>query len=60
MQPEERKKALIALTKHRGFRAAHPREDHFVPLFISAGAGGNGSVNILSSLWGAPTVAFGL
>jgi aromatic ring-opening dioxygenase catalytic subunit (LigB family) len=59
-QPEARKKALIALTQHRGFRAAHPREEHFVPLYVAAGAGDGGSVSILSALWGAPTVAFGL
>jgi aromatic ring-opening dioxygenase catalytic subunit (LigB family) len=59
-QPEARKQALIALTKHKGFRAAHPREDHFVPLYVAAGAGSSGSVRILSAIWGAPTFAFGL
>jgi len=59
-EPEARKQALIALTKHPGFRAAHPREDHFVPLYAAAGAGGGGSVRIITALWAAPTIAFGL
>jgi len=58
--PDERKDDLIKLIKHRSFRAAHPREDHFVPLYVAAGAGGSGSVSIISALWGSPTVAFGL
>lgn len=60
LQAEARKRALVALTKHEGFRAAHPREDHFVPLYVAAGAGGEGRISILSALYGAPTVAFGL
>ena len=59
-QPEARKQALFALTKHKGFRAAHPREDHFVPLYVAAGAGGNGSISVISAQYGAATVAFGL
>jgi len=60
VDPEARKQALIALTEHGGFRSAHPRADHFVPLYVAAGAGDDGPVSIVSALYGAPTVAFGL
>jgi aromatic ring-opening dioxygenase catalytic subunit (LigB family) len=59
-QPDERKNALIDLTRHAGFRASHPREDHFVPLYVAAGAGEGGDVCIIESLYGQPTFAFGL
>jgi aromatic ring-opening dioxygenase catalytic subunit (LigB family) len=59
-EPEARRQALIALTEHRGFRSAHPRADHFVPLYVAAGAGGDGQVSIVSAMYGAPTAAFGL
>ncbi|KAF9017997.1 Extradiol aromatic ring-opening dioxygenase [Hymenopellis radicata] len=57
---EDRKKAMFALTKHAGFRSANPREDHFVPLYVAAGAGEMGGVKVLNALYGIPTVAFGL
>ncbi|KAJ3556530.1 hypothetical protein NM688_g1979 [Phlebia brevispora] len=38
----KRKQALINLTKHAGFRISHPRADHFVPIYIAAGAGEGG------------------
>lgn len=59
-QPEARMKALIALTEHRGFQDAHPRAEHFIPLYVAAGAGEDGSARIVNALYGAPTVAFGL
>lgn len=50
---------MLKLVKHPGFRAAHPRADHFIPLYIGAGAGGaNADVKVLSAIYGAPTVAF--
>jgi len=55
-----RKTALLDLTKHKGFRLAHPRPDHFVPIYVAAGAGGDGGAKILSAIYGATTVAFGL
>ncbi|THH10283.1 hypothetical protein EW145_g1426 [Phellinidium pouzarii] len=54
------KDALVDLTKHEGFRKAHPREEHFVPLYIAAGAGEGGDAKILSGNYGSPTFAFGL
>jgi len=59
-KPDERKQALVNLLGHVGFRACHPREDHFVPLYVAAGAGEEGHVKIVSALYGAPTFAFGL
>ncbi|TDL27259.1 Extradiol ring-cleavage dioxygenase, class III enzyme, subunit B [Rickenella mellea] len=57
---EARKKALIYLVNHKGFRKAHPREEHFVPLYVGAGAGDNGEAKILDGTYGTPTFAFGL
>jgi len=56
--PETRKKSLVNLTNHQGFRASHPREEHFIPIYIAAGAGEKGNVRILSGLHGSPTIAF--
>ncbi|KAH8102741.1 Extradiol aromatic ring-opening dioxygenase [Cristinia sonorae] len=56
----ERKKALMDLTSHKGFRIAHPRSEHFVPIHVAAGAGGQGDAKIVSAIYGATTVAFGL
>ncbi|KAH9842859.1 Extradiol ring-cleavage dioxygenase class III enzyme subunit B [Rhodofomes roseus] len=55
-----RKEAMVKLPQHPGFRAAHPRAEHFVPLYVAAGAGGEGSARVLAAIFGAPTVAFGL
>ena len=60
LKPDTRKKALVALTQHDGFRSAHPREDHFVPIYIAAGAGEDGGVHVLSGLYGCQAVAFGV
>lgn len=57
---EQRKKALYDLTKHAEFRASHPREDHFVPLYIAAGAGEDGKTRVICDLYGIPTFAFGV
>jgi aromatic ring-opening dioxygenase catalytic subunit (LigB family) len=58
--PGVRKAALVALTQHEGFRSAHPREDHFVPIYVAAGAGEDGGVHVLSGLYGCQAVAFGV
>jgi aromatic ring-opening dioxygenase catalytic subunit (LigB family) len=60
LQPVARKQALIDLTEHPGFRSSHPREDHFIPVYIAAGAGESGDVKIIAGIYGAPTFAFGL
>lgn len=51
---------MVDLTKHKGFRRAHPREEHFVPIYVAAGAGEDGETRILGGVYGAPTFAFGL
>ncbi|KAG0146014.1 hypothetical protein CROQUDRAFT_45041 [Cronartium quercuum f. sp. fusiforme G11] len=59
---EERLKALKDLIKLPGFRIAQPREDHFVPIWVAAGAGsdGNGKSVLISDLHGCKTIAFGV
>ncbi|KAG6832713.1 hypothetical protein H0H92_012285 [Tricholoma furcatifolium] len=57
---DKRKQAMVNLVNHPGFRASHPREDHFIPLYVAAGAGEGGSVRVVTSLYGAPTFAFGV
>lgn len=39
---------------------AHPREDHFVPLYVAAGAGEDGDARVISAIYGAPAIAFGV
>ncbi|KAJ7261376.1 Extradiol ring-cleavage dioxygenase, class III enzyme, subunit B [Mycena haematopus] len=56
----ERKQAMFNLTKHHGFRAAHPREEHFVPLYVAAGAGEEGESKVIADMYGCETFAFGL
>lgn len=55
-----RKEALVNLTKHAGFRACHPREDHFVPIYVAAGAGEGGEAKLIADIYGCTTIAFGL
>ncbi|KAH6918763.1 Extradiol ring-cleavage dioxygenase, class III enzyme, subunit B [Coprinopsis sp. MPI-PUGE-AT-0042] len=59
-EAETRKQALFALTKRPDFRASQPREDHFVPLYVAAGAGEGGEVKTLNPAYGIPTFAFGV
>ena len=59
-KPATRKDALLKLPKHSGFRLSHPRADHFVPLYIAAGAGEDGEVRVLAAIHGSPTIVFGL
>ena len=60
LQATARKQAMLDLPKHPGFRLAQPRADHFVPLYIAAGAGEGGEVKVISAIYGSPTFAFGL
>ncbi|KAF5391911.1 hypothetical protein D9757_001744 [Collybiopsis confluens] len=57
---KERKTSLYNLTKHVGFRASNPREEHFVPIYVAAGAAEDEDLKILNGLYGIPTVAFGV
>ncbi|KAJ7186989.1 Extradiol ring-cleavage dioxygenase, class III enzyme, subunit B [Mycena filopes] len=56
----ERKETMINLTKHADFRACHPREEHFIPLYVAAGAGEGGDPKVIADIPGNHTVAFGL
>lgn len=60
--PAERQRALHDLQKHLGFGLAHPREEHFVPIYVAAGAGNVESeeARLLSGLYGCSTIAFGV
>ncbi|CAF0898361.1 unnamed protein product [Adineta ricciae] len=59
--PENRRlDELKKLVRHPGFRLAHPREEHFVPMYVAAGAGSQGEAKVLCDLHGAVTIAFGL
>ena len=61
IQPEARMNALYGLASHRSFRKAHPREEHFIPIYAAAGAGGTeGKSRLLAGLYGAQTIAFGV
>lgn len=51
---------MKALTKHLFFRRAHPREEHFVPIYVAAGAGTTGSARVVCTLHGAITAVFGI
>ncbi|CAH7675388.1 Extradiol ring-cleavage dioxygenase, class III enzyme, subunit B [Phakopsora pachyrhizi] len=58
---EERLKSLKDLTKLPGFRLACPREEHFAPIWIAAGAGSDqGQSQILCDLHGSKTIAYGV
>ncbi|KAJ3280783.1 hypothetical protein HK104_000403 [Borealophlyctis nickersoniae] len=51
--PEQRTSSLINITTHPYFRRAHPREEHFVPIYVAAGAGAEGGAEVVSDLHGA-------
>lgn len=60
LQGEQRNKALVAISKHPTYRRAHPRPDHFVPIYVAAGAGSDGSAKVVSPVYGALSIAFGV
>jgi len=57
---EERNKALVAVTQHPFYRKAHPRTEHFIPIYVAAGAGSEGKAKVVCPLHGAITAVFGL
>ena len=62
MNVSERNENLKELVNHPFFRRAHPREEHFVPIYIAAGAGsadGDGA-NVLADIHSAISIAFGV
>ncbi|KIY43655.1 Extradiol aromatic ring-opening dioxygenase [Fistulina hepatica ATCC 64428] len=56
--PEKRKESMLNLVKHPGFRSSHPREEHFIPLYVAAGAGDGANSVIVSDTYGSSTIAF--
>jgi aromatic ring-opening dioxygenase catalytic subunit (LigB family) len=52
----------MELVSHPFFRRAHPREEHFVPLYIAAGAGSepDDGANVLANIHSAISIAFGI
>jgi aromatic ring-opening dioxygenase catalytic subunit (LigB family) len=59
---EERNEKMKALMNHPFFRRAHPREEHFVPIYIAAGAGSaeGESATVLADVHSAINIAFGV
>ena len=68
--PEERRRRLLRWSEAPAARAAHPREDHLIPLMVAVGAAGDaagtrvyhqndfmGSITASSYRFGAPVVA---
>ncbi|KAG8989681.1 hypothetical protein FRB94_004154 [Tulasnella sp. JGI-2019a] len=58
--PDSLKSELCKLIGLPGFREAHPREEHFVPIYVAAGAGESGAARVISTQYGAATFAFGV
>jgi len=62
MTTVERNENLKEIMRHPFFRRAHPREEHFVPIYIAAGAGssdGDGAY-VLADIHSAISIAFGV
>lgn len=57
---EARNVALFDILNDEWFKRAHPTIEHFTPMYIALGTGGEGRSTLLSGLHGALTVAFGL
>jgi aromatic ring-opening dioxygenase catalytic subunit (LigB family) len=59
---EERNENLMAMVSHPFFRRAHPREEHFVPIYIAAGAGSehDDGARVLANIHSAISIAFGV
>jgi aromatic ring-opening dioxygenase catalytic subunit (LigB family) len=60
--PEERNEQMKQLMMHPYFRRAHPREEHFVPIYIAAGAGSleGDKASVLADIHSAISIAFGV
>ncbi|WP_232833626.1 hypothetical protein [Paraburkholderia kururiensis] len=67
--PDERRQRLMNWSAAPAARAAHPREDHLIPLMVAVGAAGNdigtrvyhqsdfmGKITVSSYRFGAPVV----
>ncbi|KAL2313027.1 4,5-DOPA dioxygenase extradiol-like protein [Schizosaccharomyces pombe] len=56
----DRLNKLLGLQLHPYFRKAHPREEHFVPLYVAAGLGSSGKSKVVCDLYGAVSAFFGI
>jgi aromatic ring-opening dioxygenase catalytic subunit (LigB family) len=58
----DRNNKMKELINHPFFRRAHPREEHFVPIYIAAGAGSDDgeSSTVLADIHSAISIAFGV
>ncbi len=57
--PRARCEALEAWDDHPDGRAAHPREEHLLPLLVAAGAAGQGAAQPFRAVMGGfPVTAF--
>ncbi|KAK5671246.1 hypothetical protein BDV3_005919 [Batrachochytrium dendrobatidis] len=58
----ERNEKLLKVTTHPFYRKAHPRVEHFIPIYIAAGAGSRegDKASVVSDLHGAITIEFGV
>ncbi|GAA5901164.1 hypothetical protein JCM5296_006287 [Sporobolomyces johnsonii] len=65
-EPAKRAAALDALVHHPAFHSAHPRAEHFVPIYVAAGAAQEAetkegkTTRLVCGLWGAKTLVFGV
>ena len=59
--PSDRNEEMKKLVEHPFFRRAHPREEHFVPIYIAAGAGSaeGDKATVLADIHSAISIAFG-
>ena len=59
---EERNENMKQITQHPFFKRAHPREEHFVPIYIAAGAGSaeGDKAEVLADIHSAISIAFGV
>jgi aromatic ring-opening dioxygenase catalytic subunit (LigB family) len=62
MSASERNENMKELVNHPFFRRAHPREEHFVPIYIAAGAGSDEDdhADVLADIHSAISIAFGV
>ena len=59
--PQSRSRKLIDWRKAPSARAAHPREEHLIPLMVAAGAAGpdRGRTAFEDTVWGVKMISYG-
>ncbi|KAJ3106981.1 hypothetical protein HDU97_005262 [Phlyctochytrium planicorne] len=51
--PKDRNRALLETYNHEFYRKAHPSPEHYAPVLVAAGAGGEDDAKMIHSRWGA-------